>query len=86
MDGPGVGKAPAPGRMEDGMNQCERISKYMDDFGSITTMQAFMDLGVTKLSNRISEMIARGERIKKSQASGLNRYGDKVYFTRYEKA
>ena len=67
------------------MTQIDRISKYMDDFGSITTAQAFYDLGVTKLSNRISEMIQRGMPIQKTQMCGTNRYGEKVYFTKYEK-
>ena len=68
------------------MNQHERILKYLDDFGSISTMEAFRDLGITKLSTRISEMIQRGERIDKRTESGVNRYGEKVYFTRYRRA
>ena len=38
------------------MTQSERILKYINDFGSITPMQAFGDLGITKLATRISEM------------------------------
>jgi hypothetical protein len=36
------------------MNQYERIDKYLDDFGSISPMEAFHDLGITKLATRIS--------------------------------
>ena len=68
------------------MNQRERIAKYLEDFGSITTMEAFRDLGITKLSNRISEMIQDGERIEKVQETSLNRYGEKVSYTRYRRA
>lgn len=68
------------------MNQHERILKYLDDFGSISTMEAFRDLGITKLSTRISEMIQRGERIDKRTEASVNRYGEKVHFTRYRRA
>ncbi len=68
------------------MNQYQRISKYIDDFGSITTMDAFMDLGITKLSTRINEMIRNGEKISKRMESSLNRYGDPVRYMRYTKA
>lgn len=68
------------------MNQHERIRKYMEDFGSISTMEAFRDLGITKLPTRVSEMIRNGERIDKRTESGVNRYGEKIYFTRYSKA
>lgn len=68
------------------MTQQERILKYMDDFGSITPMEAFMDLGITKLSTRISEMIKLGIRIEKSMEFTSNRYGQPVRFMRYKKS
>ena len=68
------------------MTQQERILKYMDDFGSITPMEAFMDLGITKLSTRISEMIKLGFRIEKSMEFTSNRYGQPVRFMRYKKS
>lgn len=68
------------------MNQHERISQYMDDFGSISPFEAFRDLGITKLATRVSEMIRNGAEISKRIESGVNRYGDKVHYTRYTKA
>lgn len=65
------------------MTQSERIIRYMQDFGSITPMQAFSDLGVTKLATRISEMRREGIRIHKEPVSSVNRYGDHVRFMRY---
>lgn len=38
------------------MNQWEKIIQYINDFGSISPMEAFSDLGITKLATRISEM------------------------------
>lgn len=34
----------------------QRVFKYMNDFGSITSLQAFLDLGETRLSARIYEL------------------------------
>lgn len=67
------------------MNQYERIRKYMDDFGSITPMDAFLDLGITKLATRIGEMIRDGEKISKQPETGENRYGDRIHYMRYRK-
>ena len=38
------------------MTQRELILNYIKDFGSITPLEAFADLGITKLATRISEM------------------------------
>lgn len=65
------------------MTQHDRILKYMNDFGSITPMEAFSDLGVTKLATRISEMRREGIRIHKEPVNSVNRYGDHVRFMRY---
>lgn len=65
------------------MTQKERIYQYMVTFGSITPMEAFSDLGITKLSTRIGEMIADGKRIQKTTERGANRYGEIVWWTRY---
>ena len=68
------------------MNQHQRIMQYIDDFGSITPMEAFTELGVTKLATRVSEMIRGGERISKTLENGTNRYGEKVSYMRYRRA
>ena len=68
------------------MTQQERILKYMDDFGSISPMEAFNDLGITKLATRISEMIQDGLSFEKKLVSAKNRYGETVHYMRYSKA
>ena len=67
------------------MTQHEAIRKYIDDYGSITPMQAFSDLGITKLATRISEMRKRGEEFKISRFYHITRYGKKVIFCKYAK-
>lgn len=68
------------------MTQKERIVQYLDDFGSITTMEAFSDLGITRLASRIHELVRNGLPIKKEMVTSKNRYGEEVHFTRYSKA
>ena len=63
--------------------QHDRILKYMRDFGSITTLSAFTDLGITKLTTRISEMRRLGIVIEGTPETVENRYGDKCHINRY---
>ena len=67
------------------MTQRELIHKYLDDFGSITPMDAFRDLGITKLATRISEMRSDGEEFKIDYEVSKNRYGKSCRFARYSK-
>ena len=66
-------------------NQRELILQYIEDFGSITPMQAFADLGITKLATRISEMRRDGIAIKIDTIKSINRYGKAVSFAKYSK-
>lgn len=68
------------------MNQHKAILDYLEVHGSITPMEAFSNLGITKLSTRISEMIRRGYKFRKVPVEGKNRYGEPVRFMKYEKA
>lgn len=68
------------------MTQRERILKYIEDFGSISSMEAFTELGITRLASRIHELSRSGVPIKKEMASAKNRYGEDVHFMRYSKA
>lgn len=63
--------------------QCERIIKYIEDFGSITTLEAFTELGVVRLGARICELRKEGADIKDTQECVKNRYGEKCYIKRY---
>lgn len=66
--------------------QQAKIYGYIQRFGSISPMEAFVDLGITKLATRISEMIRDGVGIEKELVNGYNRFGDKVHFMRYKLA
>ena len=64
--------------------QCERIVQYMQEFGSISTIEAFSDLGVTRLASRINDLKRMGYRISSTTGSGRNRYGEKTHFSIYK--
>jgi hypothetical protein len=49
-------------------------------------MDAFIDLNITKLATRISEMIRMGYPIDKIPESRINAVGDTVRYMRYRKA
>lgn len=67
------------------MTQADRIRKYLDEKGSISSMEAFAELGITKLATRISEMIRKGEKFQKIPEKGFDRYGGAVSYMRYKK-
>ncbi len=63
--------------------QQERVLNYMSDYGSISSLEAFRDLGVTRLSAVIFNLKRKGVQIRKVKESCKNRYGEPVHFTRY---
>ena len=65
------------------MTQGERIVKYMQDYGTITPMEAFSDLGITKLATRVSELRREGVKINKEPVERKNRYGEPVRYMQY---
>ena len=54
--------------------------------GSITPMDAYSELWITKLATRVSEMKAMGIRFDQAYESRKNRFGKTVRFMRYRKA
>lgn len=65
------------------MTQQERIIQYMNDFGSITAIEAVAELGITQLSARICELQNKGYEFNKELQTGKNRYGEPTHFIRY---
>lgn len=65
------------------MTQSDRIYKYMQDFGSITQLEAMKDLGVMRLASRISDMRNNGINIISETEKSKNRYGEVTRYARY---
>ena len=68
------------------MSQHELILNYLNDYGSISPMEAFFDLGITKLATRISEMRRIGYKFDQKPETRKNRYGKECRYMRYMKA
>ena len=57
--------------------------KYIKDFGSITSWQAYTDLGIMQLGARIDGLQKDGHSFKKEWQQTKNRYGEPVKFIKY---
>lgn len=68
------------------LSQKERIMKYLDDFGSITQLEAIRDLSVMRLGARILELRKLGFPIVRETETAKNRYGQTVRYARYRLA
>ena len=65
------------------MKQTGLVLKYMEDFGSITPLDAVKDLGIMCLAERIRDLRKSGVKIASTPESGINRYGKTTHYTRY---
>lgn len=63
--------------------QAQRVLGYINDFGSITQLEAMNDLGVMRLASRISDLKKDGYPITSKVEAVENRYGEKCYIKRY---
>ena len=63
--------------------QQQRVLNYMLNFGSISSLEAFKDLGVTRLSAVIFCLKRKGYAIKTTTEYTKNRFGEPVHFARY---
>lgn len=70
-------------RVQHKPTQNERILDYINQFGSITQLEALRDLGVMRLASRISDLRSRGCPIVSTSEAVKNRYGEKCHIKRY---
>ena len=64
--------------------QHEEILKYFKSHKTITPMEAFSHLGITKLATRVSEMKRNGYVFKQEMIEVQNRHGATVRVMQYE--
>lgn len=66
------------------MTQKERVKAYLLQHKEITPMDAFQELGITKLATVVSLMIREDqEPIEKAWKRSTNRYGEPVLYMSY---
>jgi hypothetical protein len=65
------------------VSQKKMVLDYIREFGSITPLDAFKDLGVTRLAAVVFALREDGHDIHKEREHAYNRYGQKVRYARY---
>ena len=66
------------------ITQYDRVLDYLKKHKSITSLQSIRLFGNTRLSATIYNLRQDGYSISSNKVARKNRYGDKVYFARYE--
>ena len=70
-------------KLEKKKTQCDRIVEYIKRYGSITSWQAYADLGITQLGARIFQLKERGYLFEKERVNTKNRMGEKTHYDIY---
>ena len=65
------------------ITQRDRVLDYIRQFGSISSWDAYKDLGVTQLATRISELKERGYVFRKERVNTKNRFGGATHYDKY---
>ena len=63
--------------------QKQRVIDYINKFGSISSWEAYSDLGITQLGARIDQLKKEGYNFKTEWESSKDRFGDKTEYKRY---
>ena len=64
-------------------SQKQMVLDYIREFGSITSLEAFRDLGITRLSAIVFKLREDGHDIDKAIETGKNRFGNRTRYARY---
>ncbi len=68
------------------VTQSQRVLDYIEEFGSITQLEALRDLGVMRLASRISDLRRMGVPIESTVETVKNRFEENTYIKRYRLA
>ena len=67
-------------------NQRQMVIDFIDEFGSITPLDAIREFGITRLASRVYELKKLdGIELKAVPEPSINRYGKKVVHARYSR-
>ena len=65
------------------INQREKVLNYITQYGSITSYEAYLELGITQLATRISELKEQGYSFTDEWITKKNRDGTVVSYKKY---
>ena len=71
------------GKLESKPTQCARMLNYIDEHGSISTMEAILELGIVNPSARIAELKKDGWEIEMTMKNGRNRFDEPCRYAVY---
>ena len=63
--------------------QAQRVLDYIEQFGSITSLDAFKDLGITRLSAVVFDLRKEGYNVQSETIGAKNRFGEMAHFSKY---
>lgn len=66
------------------MTQCEQVLQHMKEHGSISSIEAFFNYGITRLSARIWELKRDGYDIETDLVTIKSEKGAKKQYARYK--
>lgn len=65
------------------LTQREMVLQYIRDFGSITSWEAYSELGITQLATRVYELKKLGYKFDTKRVNTTNRYGNYTHYDEY---
>lgn len=65
------------------MTQTGRILRHLNDYGSITPLEALEQYGIMRLGARIWDLKQLGYDIETIMERAINKYGETVHYARY---
>ena len=65
------------------MNQEERLEKHLTDFGYINPLEAWMSLGIYRLSSTVHQLRAKGLNIRTDRMNVTNQFGETCHVAKY---
>ena len=65
------------------MTQCDKILHYIEEYESITPLDALREFGCMRLASRITDLKRRGYPITRKMETAKNRAGEPVRYARY---
>jgi hypothetical protein len=68
------------------MTQCEKVLRHLEDYGSLTSLEAVNEYGIMRLASRINDLKHMGVGIISEMVTGKNRYEETVRYSVYRLA
>ena len=65
------------------VSQCERILRYIEENGSISSLEAMREFGCMRLASRMCDIKKMGYAVQKEREKAQNRYGETIHYVRY---